>query len=187
MHPGSTYQGETLLLLAALDRLATAGVNLERMRFHFVGYMHPADRVSIQDSPHSRLFQLDAARVPHDEVLRMMGNAHVLLLLLRKGPDASSGKIFEYMVAGRPVLAISAKDGVAGQMVQACGIGYIVNLDDAEELAATLRQIVNDYAGFVAEHHRPNWAVIGQYERKSLTRKLAELLDDIRTQASTHD
>lgn len=101
LNPGSAYQGEPLPLLEALDRSSSRGldnganhrVNLERLRFHFVGYMHPDDRARITGSSHSSSFQLDAERVPHDEALRLMRSAHVLLLL-RKGPDASSGKIF---------------------------------------------------------------------------------------------
>lgn len=178
LHPGSAYQGEPLPLLAALDRLAADGIDLERLRFHFVGYLHPADRASILHSPHSRLFQLDAARVPHDEALRLMRNAHVLLLL-RKGRDASSGKIFEYMVAGRPVLAIGAKDGVAEQMVRASGIGRAVNPGDEEDLVSVLRQMVADYHKFAAKVWRPNWAEIEKYERRSLTGDLAETLNRI--------
>ncbi len=186
LHPGSAYQGEPLPLLGALDRLAADGVNLNSLRFHFVGYMHPEDQARVATSPHSRLFQLDADRVPHDEALRLMGSAHVLLLLLRKGPDASSGKIFEYMVAGRPVLAIGARDGVAGQLVQRSAIGCTVNPDDVEELAETLHQIANDYTGFVAQHYRPNWDMIRQYDRRNLTQKLAKLLDDVLVRGSTH-
>lgn len=179
LHPGSVYQGESLPLLAALDRLAEEGIALDRLHFHFIGFMHPADRASILQSRHSRLFQLDAARVSHDEALRLMHNAHVLLLLLRKGPDASSGKIFEYMVAGRPVLAIAAKEGVAGQMVRSCGIGRAVDAEDVDGLTLALRQIVGDYDGFARDNYRPNWSAIGEYERCKLTSKLAETLDQV--------
>lgn len=178
LHPGSAYRGEPLPLLAALDRLAADGIDLERLRFHFVGYMHPADRASILDSPHSRLFQLDAARVPHDEALRLMRNAHILLLL-RKGPDASSGKIFEYMVAGRPVLAIGAKDGVAARMVRECGIGWAVDAMEPDELALALQRIVSEYSEFVAQTFRPDWRAIDCYERRTLTRRLAMVLDKV--------
>ena len=179
LHPGSAYQGEPLPLLPALDRLADDGVNLDRLHFHFVGYMHPEDRARIANSGHSHLFQLDHDRVPHDVALRLMRNAHILLLLLRKGPDASSGKIFEYMVAGRPVLAIGAKDGVAAQMVRACGIGSAVDPEDVGELVDCLYQIVSGYAGFADQYYRPKWEVIGQYERKFLTQQLANLLNHV--------
>lgn len=175
LHPGSAYQGEPLPLLAALDRLAADGVDLDRLCFHFVGYLHPQDQAAIDASAHSRLFRRDPVRVPHDQALRMMREAHVLLLLLlRKGPDASSGKVFEYMVAGRPVLSIGA--GVGSRLVEETGVGVGVAPEDVERLADLLRQIAVDYAGFAAMYHRPNRAVIYNYNRQALTGKLADVL-----------
>lgn len=180
LHPGSAYQGEPLPLLAALDRLATEGMILDRLCFHFIGYVHPQDRQAIAASPHAHLFRLDPQRVPHDRTLRLMQEAHILLLLLlRKGPGASSGKIFEYMAAGRPVLASGAPEGVAGQMVRSCGIGCVVVPEDVGEMARLLRQIVTDYRRFAAEVHQPNWAEIGKYERRSLTGNLATTLHEV--------
>lgn len=179
LHPGSTYQGEPLPLLAALDRLAADGVALDRLRFHFVGYMHPQDQAHIANSPHSRLFQLDAQRVPHDAALRLMRNAHVLLLLLRRGPDLSSGKVFEYMVAGRPVLTIGARNGVAGQLVQECGIGAVVDPEDVGGLARALQQITVNYPEFVESYYAPNRTAIDGYSRRTLTSRLAATLDEV--------
>ncbi len=176
LHPGSAYQGEPLPLLAALDRLAAEGLGLDRLYFHFIGYVHPQDRQAIAASPHTRLFRLDPQRVPHDRALRLMREAHVLLLL-RKGPGASSGKIFEYMVAGRPVLASGAPEGVAGQMVRACDIGRVVAPEGVGEMAHVLRQIITDYDRFAAEVYRPNWVEIAKYERRSLTGDLARTLN----------
>lgn len=178
LHPGSAYQGEPRPLLAALNRLASDGTNLERLRFRFVGYVHLEDRQAIADSPYRRLFRLDPDRVPHGQALRLMREAHVLLLLLlRKGPGASSGKVFEYMVAGRPVLSIGS--GVGSRLVEETGVGVGIAPEDAEGLAGVLRQIAEDYAGFVARHYRPHWPLIEQYERRALTGRLAEMLDAV--------
>lgn len=176
LHPGSVYQGESLPLLHALNRLAAAGVNLERLRFHFVGFTHPEDRAAIAASPHSGLFRLDPARVPHNRALDMMRAAHVLLLL-RKGPGASSGKVFEYMVIGRPVLSIGA--GVGSRLVEEAGVGVGIAPDDVQGLAHALRRILDDYAGFVAQHYHPAWEVIARYERRALTGKLADVLNHV--------
>lgn len=174
LHPGSAYQGEPLPLLAALDLLAAEGVALDRLCFHFIGYVHPEDRQAIAASPHAHLFRLDPQRVPHDQALQLMREAHVLLLL-RKGPGASSGKVFEYMMAGRPVLTIGSETGVAADMVRRCGIGCIVDPNDPERLAQVLRLITLDYEGFVAEYSHLNWEVINQYDRRMLTKQLAEI------------
>lgn len=175
-HPGSTYQGEPLPLLRALEQLPPAVT--QRLRIHLIGHLHPQDRAEIEHSPHADCFLLSPQRVSHPEALRLMRDAHVLLLL-RKGPDASSGKIFEYMMAGRPVLAISAKAGVAAQLVRACGIGCAVDAEDASELAQVLAWLATDYRAFVDKCYRPAWAEIERMERKRLTGELAQLLDEV--------
>lgn len=178
LHPGSAYQGEPLPLLGALDRLAAEGTDLDRLCFHFIGYMHPEDRLAIDASPHAHLFRLDPQRVPHDQALQLMREAHVLLLLLlRKGPGASSGKVFEYMMAGRPVFSIGS--GVGSQLVEETGVGVGVAPEDVGQLASRLRQIAGDYAGFVAHYYHPNQGAIRRYSRQALTETLAGMLDSV--------
>ncbi|MEM3432912.1 MAG: glycosyltransferase [Candidatus Methanomethyliaceae archaeon] len=183
LHPGSAYLEEPLPLLRAMERLDDE--TLSGLLFHFVGYLHPIDRARIQASPFADRFLLQSQRIPHPEALRLMRNAHVLLLLLlRKGPGASSGKIFEYMVSGRPVLAIGR--GVAEQIIRECGIGATVHPDDPVELAGLLYEAVHDYAGFVRRYYRPNWEAINSYERSVLTARLAEVLDTVCMKYDAH-
>jgi len=174
LHPGSAYQGEPLPLLRALERLEPQIT--DRLRFRLIGYLHPMDRAQIQQSAYANCFVLDSQRVPHPEALRLMSESHILLLL-RKGPDASSGKIFEYMVAGRPVLAIGT--GVAEELVKQCGIGLAVHPEDADGLVQVLEQIATDYRGFVPQYYHPNREVIEQYDRRVLTERLAGVLGQV--------
>lgn len=176
LHPGSAYQGEPLPLLGALEFLAAEGVTLDRLCFHFIGYVHPEDRQAIAASPHAHLFRLDPQRVPHDQALQLMREAHVLLLL-RKGPGASSGKVFEYMMAGRPVQAIGS--GVGSQLVEETGVGVGVAPEDVGQLASRLRQIAGDYPGFVAQYYHPKPDAIRRYSRQALTATLAGMFDSV--------
>lgn len=177
LHPGSAYQGEPLPLLAGLERLAAAGdVDLDRLCFHFIGGVYPADRQAIERSGHRHRFHFDTQRVTHDQVLRLMQDAHVLLLI-RKGSGATSGKIFEYLVSGRPVLASGVRNGAAGQIVSDCGIGRVIEPMDTDGMALLLRRLITNYAQFVAEVYRPDWTEIERYERRSLTGDLAAALE----------
>lgn len=175
-HPGSAYQGEPLPLLWALAHLEPA--LSQRLRFHLIGYVHPQDRAEIENSPYAERFVLEEERVSHPEALRLMREAHVLLLL-RKGLDASSGKIFEYMVSGRPVLTIGAKEGVAAGLVRETGIGCVADPDEIDNLTRMLQRIVVDYEGFVDEYYQPNWNAIAVYERRNLTNHLVKLLNQV--------
>lgn len=178
LHPGNAYQGEPLPILKALEQLPGASSSLEtRLQFRFVGYMHPADTAQIHTSAYDALFNITLERVPHPEALHLMRKAHVLLLLLRKGANAYSGKVFEYMVIGKPVLAITS--GIAADLVHQVGIGCAISPENQEELASALHQIAFDYEGFVDKYYHPNWELIRQYNRKILTERLASVLDAV--------
>jgi glycosyltransferase involved in cell wall biosynthesis len=182
LHPGQAYQGVSLPILLALQRMQPTHDIIERLRFHFVGYMHPRDRQSIQASSFSSLFQLDLERVSHPTAIGLMKSSHVLLLLLRGAPEASSGKVYEYMMTGVPVLALAA--GVGAGLVRRSGIGCAIDPDDIESLTEILSQIALDYDGFRAQYYQPRWDVINEYDRRVLARELAGVLDHVMDQAN---
>jgi glycosyltransferase involved in cell wall biosynthesis len=52
--------------------------------------------------------------IPHEKVIIEQSSSQVLLLFVNNSPNAKgilTGKIFEYMASGRPILAIGPKDG----------------------------------------------------------------------------
>jgi len=177
LHPGSTYLGEVSPILDALERLSNCKEVTERLRFHFIGYMHPDDQTRISKSSLNTLFRVEGQRVSHPTALRLMKESHVLLLLLRNNPMAYSGKVFEYMPAGKPVLAIA--EGVAARLVQQSGIGCVVSPNEPDRLSVILHQIALHYPEFVEQYYHPNWQVIGQYDRRMLTGALARVLESV--------
>jgi glycosyltransferase involved in cell wall biosynthesis len=171
VHPGSSYRGETTAIVRALRLLSSPEVS-RQLRFHFVGYVHPQNQAEIGNSERSSSFQIERQRVSHPEAIELMRTSHILLLL---GNDsfAARGKTFEYMLIGRPVLAISY--GPEAALIRECGIGCVVHPDDIGRLAQVLRHIALDYEGFVAEYYHPNWEEINRYDRRALTQQLAEV------------
>jgi glycosyltransferase involved in cell wall biosynthesis len=81
--------------------------------------------------------------VPYRESLRMQSEADLLLLLL--WTDAAqrgvyTGKLFEYVGARRPILAVGAGADVAAEFILSRGAGSVS--DDPDEIAALLRRLV---------------------------------------------
>jgi glycosyltransferase involved in cell wall biosynthesis len=79
--------------------------------------------------------------VPHRDALAAQAQADVLLLLLWSDPSdagAYTGKLFEYVGAGRPILAVGRTDGVAVELIRSRGLG--VAAADARDIAGALRQ-----------------------------------------------
>jgi glycosyltransferase involved in cell wall biosynthesis len=83
--------------------------------------------------------------VPHRsraEVLALQRDSDALLLLIPdndgRGRGVLSGKIFEYIAAERPILAVVPPDGEAAALIRATGSGTVVAPDDVEGIRAAL-------------------------------------------------
>jgi glycosyltransferase involved in cell wall biosynthesis len=79
--------------------------------------------------------------VPYEESLRMQSEADILLLLLWTDPaerGVYTGKLFEYIGARRPILAIGTAGNVAADMILNKGVGVVMN--DPSEIARQLRK-----------------------------------------------
>ncbi len=117
--------------------------------------------------------------VPHDECIRRQLLSDVLVLIegTGKGSDAFyTGKIFEYMNTGRPVLAVLPKDGAAADLVRKTKIGEVAHTDDVD----AIKNVVFDYYEKWLKKELaflPDRTEIEKYERKELTKKLASVFD----------
>lgn len=84
--------------------------------------------------------------IPNDELLFYTASADVGLCVIR-GNSLSyrwslPNKLFEYMMAGIPVVASDYEE--MGRVVEETGVGAVCNPDDPENIAAAVRAIVDD-------------------------------------------
>lgn len=122
--------------------------------------------------------------VPHDVCVAHQLSGDCLLLLEGGGVGANAfytGKIFEYMNTGRPVLSI-LPNGVARDLVLESGIGIVANTESIDDIEQALSTYYNQWRKSRIEY-KPNFDVIKQYERKNLTAKLAGIFDTARENA----
>ena len=82
---------------------------------------------------------------PRGESLRLQRDSEALLLLVPdaggRGKGVLSGKVFEYLAAGRPILAVVPPDGAAARIVRETGAGVVVAPDDVAGMRDALRQL----------------------------------------------
>jgi glycosyltransferase involved in cell wall biosynthesis len=119
--------------------------------------------------------------VPHDVCIRHQVGADLLVLIEGggRGSDAFyTGKIFEYMNTGRPVVAVLPK-GAASDLVNESKIGLVADTDDVKAIKTVIAQYYKDWSeGKLC--FSPDREVIESFERKKLTEKLAEVFDSVR-------
>ncbi|NLP56688.1 glycosyltransferase family 4 protein [Lutibacter sp. B1] len=114
--------------------------------------------------------------VSHDEVIEFQKKSQVLVLIVNNVPSAKAiitGKIFEYLMAKRPILAIAPTNGDLQEIISKTNSGTVVNFDDSKHLK---RVILDLYAKFKQNNLTVTSENIQQYHRKELTKKLSEII-----------
>ena len=115
----------------------------------------------------------------HDQCIVNMAASDCLLLIEGAGPGSEAfytGKVFEYMVSGRPILAIIPQHGAAAQLIKETKTGLI---SDCTDLEATKKNIENLYTSWLKNIHNysPDKEEIKKYERNTLAMELAKVFD----------
>jgi glycosyltransferase involved in cell wall biosynthesis len=79
---------------------------------------------------------------PRGESLRLQRDSDALLLLVPdaggRGKGVLSGKVFEYLAAGRPILAVVPPDGEAAELIRETHSGVVVAPDDVDGIRQAL-------------------------------------------------
>jgi glycosyltransferase involved in cell wall biosynthesis len=138
------------ILTALHDLLRRRPELAGRVRIRFVGDLRSSDRewartLGIDDAWEETGF------LPYHEALAAQRAADALLLLIPhaggRGDTVISGKVFEYLAAGRPLLAAVPPGGIAAELIERLGVGRIVDPDDVPGLAAALEALVDGWIG----------------------------------------
>lgn len=111
----------------------------------------------------------------HKECIDYLMKSDALLLIEGGGPGAEAfytGKVFEYMNTGRPILAIIPEKGAAAQLIRSTQTGTV---SDSDDVTKTKENILALYQAWKRNDNEfsPKWAEIQKFERKELTKELA--------------
>ncbi|MGB5379075.1 glycosyltransferase family 4 protein [Muriicola sp.] len=111
--------------------------------------------------------------VPHEEAVLLQRSSQILLLAEINKDETRGiipGKLFEYMSARRPILAIGPPGWEAAEMIRETKAGKVFTYEDAQELKETI------WEWFMAYQNKSlQMPVTGieKYSRRELTKKLA--------------
>lgn len=144
VHAGIIYAGqrEPTMLLAALAKLDAA----TRARIRVI-FFHDEQSALATSAAHHGVAECIELRepVPRRQILTLERQADVLLLCRWNNPAEDAiipGKVFEYIGARRPILAIGSTTGEAADIVRAGPFGMVMGDPDAiaRQLIAWLAQ-----------------------------------------------
>ena len=112
--------------------------------------------------------------VPHDEALKEMAAAHVLLLVIPEAPGDErilTGKLFEYVGVGVPVLGVGPPQGDAAVVLRECGAGRMFARDEEQAMVEWVHAV---YQGRNVMHRDER--AQAAYERSVQAARLADVI-----------
>ena len=114
--------------------------------------------------------------VSHIEAIEHQRKSQVLLLIEIDSVETKSiipGKLFEYMVSGRPIIGIGPKGSDFESIISETNTGIFCNYTEKEKLKL---KILDYYNLYLHQDLKANAIGLEKYARRNLTQKLAEII-----------
>ncbi|MFH6997027.1 glycosyltransferase family 4 protein [Flavobacterium sp. FlaQc-57] len=116
--------------------------------------------------------------VSHHEAIAHQKKSQVLLLIEINSEDTKSiipGKLFEYMVSNRPIIAIGPQGSDFADIIKETNTGVFFDYSEKAKLKSV---ILDFYNQFLEGKLQANGVGLQQYSRKNLTKQLAQLIKE---------
>jgi glycosyltransferase involved in cell wall biosynthesis len=189
-HAGSLFRGRApeAFLAAIVDLMREHPGFAGRVRLCFAGRLDAEIRARLTRPPLDRVTELPGY-LPHRESVALLRRSRLLLLAIGTDAQARSmvtGKIYEYLASGVPILALAPPDGDAARLIASTGTGWVFGPEDHAGVLAHLRSLWDQ------EHEREddpsavtaprqfgcvrNEEEIRRYSRREQAHRLAEIL-----------
>jgi glycosyltransferase involved in cell wall biosynthesis len=116
--------------------------------------------------------------VSHHEAIAHQKKSQVLLLIEINSEDTKSiipGKLFEYMVSNRPIIAIGPQGSDFADIIKETNTGVFFDYSEKTKLKSV---ILDFYNQFLEGKLQANGVGLQQYSRKNLTKQLVQLINE---------
>ena len=190
-HTGQLYQGKrdpAPLFRAIAESISEGQLDRRVVRVRFYGATEywlekEVKRFGLEDvvSLHPQ--------VPRNIALEKQRESQVLLLLNWDDPEEIglyTGKVFEYLAARRPILAVGGPRGVVTELLEETGAG--VHPIGYDQLKHMLIELYNQYKTHGYVPYGGHEERVAKYSHREMARRFAELLDSLmRTKTTSQE
>lgn len=182
VYAGSLYAGKrdpTTFLTALKTLVEQNAIPKNEVRVRFYGSREPWLEERVRELQLEGVVEFPG-RVPRADALRFQQSAQILLLLGWNGTTSDgvyTGKVFEYLNAGRPILLCGGERGVASELMCETQAGEY--LASSDEIQRFLLNAYAEYRQFGRVSYRGRKDVIATYSHRQMAGAFAGLLDDL--------
>ncbi len=165
VHAGTIYGDRSLLpLLRALAKLRSTRPDLEPVNIVVYGEVHNADLARIRSERLQHLIDV-RPRVPRAELESKLRSALALLVVSGgQMPYSIPYKVYDYLAARRPIIAISDTRSALARFMREQGLGEHATPDSQDAVLAALDRVLSHAQPSLDEHtieaHR--WSKLAQ-------------------------
>ncbi len=181
-HIGSLLSGRNpIYLWKALYELTQENEAFSKaFRLQLVGAVSDDVLSTIKETGLSEFLELKGY-VPHSEAIEIQRSSQLLLLIEIDSKETRCiipGKLFEYMISKRPILALGPKEADISRLISETNSGCFFEYQEHQAIKDQIFQYFKDY-----QNNKLVSQVSGieKYSRRELTRSLAELLRETKT------
>ena len=171
------------VLLQAIARWCELGPEVRSdLDILFAGKTSEQDQAVARDSRVSEFIRF-TGYVPHEQSVNLVRTADLLFLPMPDLPAGRRsrivpGKTYEYLAAGRPILA-AVPEGDAKDFVSQSGMGMTCQPGDIQGMIQILDVVYSNWKTKNQGALVSNDAVVERFERRNLTRALASGFDSL--------
>jgi glycosyltransferase involved in cell wall biosynthesis len=175
-HVGALYGArDGAPVFAALRALVDEGsIDPETLELRLVGPTPLEDDPNLERLPVTRTGYVD-----HATAVLEMATADALLFYAPVVNRGTSGKIFEYLVSGRPILCVAGSDNYASALVEELGAGPTADPRDQTAIQRAIHALYRSW-----EHRNLDVSpgvrieALRRFSRQTLANELAAVLND---------
>jgi len=181
LHSGVVYPSERdpTQLFVALGQLHTAGAlhpSELRIRFRDSKHDHYLKELALAHGAHDFIEVCPA--IPYREALAEMMTVDALLILQASNcNDQIPAKVYEYLRAGKPILALTDPSGDTAHALGMAGVREVVRLDSADDIARALQVSVSNWQCGTGD--LPIELVVRQASRRIRTEAFVAALEQV--------
>jgi glycosyltransferase involved in cell wall biosynthesis len=182
MHSGTLYQNRSphVFWKAIAQLLKEDSFLKNRLRIRLVGAVELEVKAAIENFGLTKITEY-IGLVSWKRNQELLQEANALLVLVNDIPQSEwiiTGKVFEYLATGLPILSIANEQGDLAKLIEETGSGFNCDFTDEEAMKRALLKLLEGWKPM------PNAAQ--KYSASKKTEELVDLLNSVRPFAHFH-
>ena len=181
---GFDMQHAVKLLFKTFKRKLDVDIHqFKNIRFYFIGTSYAPNGEGIQTiAPLAKVFGIEdyvleqTNRISYFHALSYLKKANGLIILGSDDASYTASKIYPYILAEKPLLAVFNAKSSAAEIIATCNAGMVADVNNIEEADKIIDGYLSQMALGEPTENMTDWTAFSSYTAKELTKKQCDLL-----------